>query len=85
MFGCRQRATLTREFSPSTIAIPLFLVFGVPMSAIQPMKLDEKTKDESTTPTPPVPAPAAPKKRKALSLDIKDLSEVIERKISPAA
>ena len=33
----------------------------------------------ASTQAPPV------KKRKALSLDIKDLSEVIERKISPAA
>ena len=39
----------------------------------------------SQTPPAVVTTPAAPKKRKALSLDIKDLSEVVERKISPAA
>ncbi len=31
----------------------------------------------------PAPAPAPPKPRKKLSLDISDVSEVLERKISP--
>lgn len=31
----------------------------------------------------PAPAPAPPKPKKKLSLDISDVSEVLERKISP--
>jgi hypothetical protein len=35
----------------------------------------------ASKPTPPAPATTAPKKK--LSLDISDVSEVLERKISP--
>jgi len=40
-------------------------------------------RDEAAVPAPtPTPAPAPPSKKK-LSLDISDVSEVLERKISP--
>lgn len=38
---------------------------------------------EKPTETPPPAPPPAPPKKKSLSLDISDVSEVLERKISP--
>jgi hypothetical protein len=43
-------------------------------------KPSETTADEEPSETP---APPAPPKKKNLSLDITDVSEVLERKISP--
>jgi hypothetical protein len=46
-------------------------------------KKPEENSAEKPTETPP-PAPSnAPPKKKSLSLDISDVSEVLERKISP--
>jgi hypothetical protein len=47
------------------------------------MAKEPSTSDDPTTPTPTPPAPPKAKEKKKLSLDISDVSEVLERKISP--
>jgi hypothetical protein len=44
---------------------------------------EQQTTDDKPTQTPTPPAPAPKKEKKKISLDISDVSEVLERKISP--
>jgi len=45
--------------------------------------MDKKPSDNTTDKKPEETPPPAPPKKKNLSLDITDVSEVLERKISP--
>jgi hypothetical protein len=47
------------------------------------MAKDPPTSNDTTAHTPTPPAPPKAKEKKKLSLDISDVSEVLERKISP--
>ena len=44
---------------------------------------DEPAKDEKPAVPPAEPAPATEEKKKKLSLDVTEVDEVLERKISP--